>query len=142
MSPYEAIGKHGGLQHIMMAIGRSLDWMDFESLLYGVKLIHNLSSSAEMIFVIGESGYIDYLCRIIQRLKEGVKSDIQDQKLKKYSKLIIVETLKAIKSISCNSKVQYNKIVLVEKSQFLETFKQLLMHYPAEIEYHQNQQCE
>jgi hypothetical protein len=36
--------------------------------------------------------------------------------LKKYSKAIIVETLKAIKAIACNADVQYNKIVLIEKS--------------------------
>ena len=116
MSPFDAIGKHGGLQHIMMAIGRSLEAMDFESLLYGAKIIINLSQSKEVIFVIGESGYIDYLCRIIQRLKEGILYRVQDAKLKKYSKTIIVETLRAIKAIACHPDVQYNKIVLIEKS--------------------------
>jgi hypothetical protein len=43
MSPFDAIGNHGGLQHIMMAIGRSLEALDFESLLYGAKIIINLS---------------------------------------------------------------------------------------------------
>ena len=74
MSPFDAIGKYGGMQHIMMAMGRSLEALDFESLLYGAKIIINLSQSKELIFVIGETGYIDYLCSIIQRLKDGVLS--------------------------------------------------------------------
>jgi hypothetical protein len=32
--------------------------------------------------------------------------------------------------------------VLVEKSQFLETFKQFLHNYTPEIEFHHNQVCE
>jgi len=42
--------------------------------------------------------------------------------------------IKAINRIACNQRVQYNKIVLIEKSQFLETFRQLLESYLPEIE--------
>jgi len=38
--------------------------------------------------------------------------------------------------------VQYNKITLIEKSVFLETFKQVLHQYTSEIEFHQNSQAE
>ena len=44
--------------------------------------------------------------------------------------------------LCCNPKVQYNRLVLIEKSVFLETFKQILNQYTPEIEFHQNSQCE
>lgn len=50
--------------------------------------------------------------------------------------------MKAIQLLSCNKSVQYNKVILIERSTFLETFKQFLIHYTPEIEFHQNQHCE
>jgi len=71
--PSMAVGLNGGLNHIFSGIAKALEVMDLESLLYGSKLMVNLSVSSELIFVVGESGYIDYLCRIITCLKDGPK---------------------------------------------------------------------
>ena len=88
-SPIRVIGSQGGFRHIMEAVSKALEVNDYEALLYATKLIVNLSSSPELIFVFAEAGYLDYLCRICTSLKEGPKHGQTDQKLKKYSKLII-----------------------------------------------------
>jgi hypothetical protein len=110
------VGENGGLQHIFYALSKALDYVDYEALTYGVKLVVNLCSNDEICFVIAEAGYVDYLCRISNCLKDGPKHGQTDVKLKKYSKIIINECLKAIKLLACNKNVQYNKIVLIEKS--------------------------
>lgn len=43
ISPFDLIGNGGGLHHIKLAIGRSLDSLDYDSILYGVKILINLS---------------------------------------------------------------------------------------------------
>jgi hypothetical protein len=102
MNPYDLIGNFGALKHIETAIKRSLENMDMESLQYAIKIIINLLVSHEIIFIAGEVKIIDLLCFVIQNLKNGVKAANEDLKVKKYSKLIINDTLKAIKLISTN----------------------------------------
>jgi len=43
ISPFDLIGESGGLYHIKLAMSRSLDSLDYESILYGVKILINLS---------------------------------------------------------------------------------------------------
>ena len=49
-----------------MAVARSLENVDYESLLYSSKIFANLAQeSSELISVMGEAGCIDTLCRVI-----------------------------------------------------------------------------
>ena len=125
-SPFHAFGLNGGIQHLMAAMNTSLDLLDYESMLYSSKLVSNLTSSPELVLVMGESQVADYLCRMVQRLKDGPKHGQTDQKLKKYGPLIIAEALKAIKQLASNPAVQYNKIQLLEKTLLLDTVRQLI----------------
>jgi len=43
ISPFDLIGDSGGLHHIKLAMSRSLDALDYESILYGIKILINLS---------------------------------------------------------------------------------------------------
>ena len=43
ISPFDLIGDSGGLHHIRLAMSRSLALVDYESILYGVKVLINLS---------------------------------------------------------------------------------------------------
>lgn len=73
-SPFHAFGLNGGIQHLMAAMNTALDLLDYESMLYSAKLVSNLSLSAELVLVMGETQVADYLCRMIQRLKDGPKN--------------------------------------------------------------------
>ena len=46
----------------------------------------------------------------------------------------MLEGIKVLKNFTFNQRIQYNKISLIEKSNFMKTFSEFLDQYTQEIE--------
>ena len=56
--------------------------------------------------------------------------------------MIMLEAMKAIRNITVNEDVQFNRLILIESSIFLDTVSNLIRVYSKEIEHNQNSGCE